>query len=164
MNQDPQILEVIPKRGIGPAFFGMSVREVEDVLGRAPEAYLDDDGTERYIVLTYPGAALFFDQSEDFRFASVEVDRECRCDLLGEPLFPRFLDQTRTLLHSHYSEEEMGPILEKRNEDVEELSLNLPSLRMTFYFNLSDELQQMQWSVAFGPDDEIEWPQSIAPA
>jgi hypothetical protein len=158
MNKREGSLEITPQIGLGPILFGMSVSDVERVQGRANGASVFDGGDEWTLSLHYPGVDLFFDQSEDFRLTVIEVNQEIQCRLFGEPLFPMTRQELFEFLGRNLSETALSEIEERRAEDLEEVAVNLPSILMTFYFSLEDELQVVNWAVLVGPDDETVWP------
>jgi len=154
--------EVLPGQGLGPVRFGMSVREVEELLGRSDKATFFDDDGDRTIDLAYTGGNLFFHQENDFRLTNIEIDRECRCRFLGQYLFPRTRLQLMELLRQCLPEGDLARFRVTTNEDIEEVTLKFPTLRLNFYFDLNGNLQEVNWGVFINKRDEIEWPTSAA--
>lgn len=150
--------EILLGKGLGDVRFGMGVREVEDILGRAPEADYYDDGGERTIALRYNGLSMFFHQSDDFRLSVIEVDQSFECCLFGSQLFPSNRDEVLNLLRREFFGNELGRLEESRDEDLDEASLTVHSLWVTFYFDLSGLLQEVNWSVFVDQNDEVAWP------
>lgn len=151
-------LEILPGQGLGDVRFGMSINEVEKILGRGDECHFHDDETDRSIMLRYQGAALFFDQSNEFRLDSIEVDRKSRCLLFGKTPFSLTRREILELMGERFSAEEIGDIEENIDEALEEASLSLQGLQVTFYFDLAGDLQDVQWSVFMSPESEYIWP------
>ena len=152
------IPEIAPGKGLGSILFGMSVEEVERSNGRAEDASVFDGGEEWTLSLHYPGIDLFFDQSDEFRLSVIEVDEDCSCRLFDEPLFPRNRAGVFELLQRNLTAAELETIEERRDDDLEEIAIDLRALWITFYFNLDDELQEVNWSTFVGADDETVWP------
>jgi hypothetical protein len=167
LTEEPDLesVEVLPGRGFGPVFFGMTIDEAEVALGPIVESTLRDDGGERSLHVAYSdvGIHLFFEEGGDggeFLLYSIEVDEDCPCDLFGEPLFPKSRDQVAELLDRHLTEDGLAEIEEERDEETQEIRLEVFPLGMTFYFDLtSEELTQVHWGVLFDENDEEIWPE-----
>lgn len=154
--------EIIPGNGLGSILFGMTVSEVEEILGRAVSASVFDGGGEWTLTIHYPGLDMFFDQSDGFRLGVIELDQEYPCRLFGEPLFPRSRAGVFELLRRNLPGSEIGAIEERRNDELEEVAIDLRALWITFYFNLEDELQEVNWSTFVDANDETVWPTHAA--
>lgn len=158
MNRETEEKEVFPAKGLGSILFGMKVTDVERILARAVEASVFDGGNEWTLSLRYPGLTLFFDQSEDFRLTAIEAEEESGAYLFGEPLFPRSVDQIMNLLKSNLTSEEFDEVEETSNEALGEKVLNLSRLAITFYFDLHGNLEEVNWGVLVGSEDQVKWP------
>ena len=143
--------------GLGDVLFGMSVTQVEEVLGRGDSATTYDLFDEWSFVLNYQGMALFFDSHEGFRLQSIEVGQDCQCTLFGLPLFPCSKGDVLRVMGENLSAEELE-YEETSDQDLEESSLLFRGLASTFYFDLEGNLQELHWGVRVGADGVIEWP------
>lgn len=158
--QNKRTLEIILGVGLGPLRFGLLIGEVEEILGPPTECSDEDEGEYSYKSLDYvaEGINLTFDKDQGFRLSTIEVDSWATCILFGEPLFPRTREQVLDLLHRNLPPEEFLSIEEDESEGLEQASTRVPSLRATFYFDLSGSLEQLQWGPFWSADDEIIWP------
>jgi hypothetical protein len=154
-------LEILPGQGIGVIRFGMTRAEIEEKLGKPLDASVEEDESYSWLVLEYPeGLYLFFDSEEDFRLSSLEVDRRFPCTLFTEQLVDKNREQVLELLNRQLSRHQIVSIEEEEDEDLQYKSIWISSLGVRFYFDLSDELQEVQWGPLFGSDDGIIWPES----
>lgn len=152
-------LEIIPGTGLGPIRFGMSVNQVEEIIGRAEEAFLYDENTDRTLSLAYQrGAHLSFRQSEDFRLLAIEVESYYPCRLFGVSIASLSMKQSLSVLQANLTPSDWSALNEVRHDDLEEISLTSDRLGMTLYFDLNMTLQSVNWGVLFDPDDGIIWP------
>jgi hypothetical protein len=151
-------LNVLPGIGLGPARFGLTIREIEELFGRASGASFYDDGGERTIALDYRGVAFSFHQSDDFRLGNIEIDRKSAATLFGQRLFPGSRKGVIALLRKSLPEEDLSTVEERRDEELGEATLDVHSLFLTFYFDLSGALRHVGWSIVVGSDDQLKWP------
>ena len=131
--------------------------EIKSAIGRASVEDYEEDGEYSYWLWEYPsyGMGLFFREAENLRLCSIEIDCKSDARLLREPLFPGTRETVTDLLRRNLAEGELAAIEEQASDS--ELSLYVPSLRGTFYFDDSDILQaQLQWGPYF--DDSGDFP------
>jgi hypothetical protein len=138
----------------------MTVQEIQKRIGPTQKDQLIEDGHDSYRSLEYLDGAvcLFFDQDVAWRLASVEVDSASEVRLFGESLFPNNLKQVQAILHQHLAEGVARGVTVDRCEEIEEIAMKIPDLRMTFYFDLHETLQQVSWGLFFDANDDIIWP------
>lgn len=158
----PSPCEVLPGEGFGPLRFGLTMAEVETMLGEAPRSYFEEDGAYSYHFLDYPdvGVILFFHQDDDFRLSSIEIEFVLSATLFGVLLFPMSKADVMSLLRSNLQETDLAKITEDCYHPFAQRSLHVPALRGDFYFDPYDALEEFHWGPFYGPDDEVIWPTS----
>jgi hypothetical protein len=151
--------DILPGVGLGPIVFGMTISEVESVSGTSLETQREDGDGYAYIVGALDGAYLFFDQSENFRLFSIEVDELSRARMFGQQLFPGTYTGVLDLLRRNLPRIEVQRLTEIGDlPPLEEVSLNVRSLAIKFCFDTGSNLREVHWGPLFDSDDEIVWP------
>jgi hypothetical protein len=147
-----------PGQGLGPVRFGMTIAEVEEELG-LPLSSAKESGICTYLVKEYAeGVFLFFDEEDNFRLSSMEVDNRSNCSLFGDALFPKSIRQISNLLYKNLGHHESERISVDRNDELEEARMDVYPLSMTFYFDPGDTLREVSWGPFFDAEDRIVWP------
>jgi hypothetical protein len=154
------LLEIIPGKGLGELRFGMTSQAAEHILGEAPESKFEDDGPDSYGLLAYRDRGIFlhFDQAEDFRLCTIEVQSRPGFILFGQPLFPRNEEEVMSLLKRGTTPAGLEGVKETDMPNIGERSIFVPSLAGTFYFDESGQLQSFQWETFTDAHDERIWP------
>lgn len=136
--------QILPGIGLGPLRFGLSMLEVEGILGKAEdvEAFEDSD-----IHLMYPskGIFLFFEAEDQGRLSGIEVDNVCHCTLLGEEVFCKGRRQLFELLDTKLPGAEPGARIVHLEADGG-TRLSRRDLAMDFYFDEVGSLSEVNWS------------------
>jgi hypothetical protein len=161
VNNEMPETEIVPGAGLGRIQFGMTANEVEEILGRADDAVLYDERTDRSLNLKFKGIFFTFYQSDDFRLGSIEAERIYPCRLFGANIASLTLKNVEPLFRTaKIPKEDFNDSTTIREEALEEITYTFHRLGMTLYFDLSESLQSVSWRVRFDAGDNIIWPNS----
>lgn len=152
---------VIPKVGFGFLKFGMSIEDVEDLLG-IPED-VENPNKEGDIIYSYENKGiefLAFSKEDDFRLIAIELNNKSKATLWECEIFDQSLDKIKKLStamgYSLIFEDSVKD--DETNECFEEL-YTIKSLDLEFYFNQYRILKEICLGVSSNEDDEIVWPE-----
>jgi hypothetical protein len=139
--------ELLPGRGLGPLLFGMTVAEVEQLLGPASDSIFEEDGEYSYVQLSYHAEAIFpfFHKESEFRLDSIEIEPRGGFVLFGEPLFSMHRGSLVSLLERHLPQHELDSAETWTLESSDQTALWIESLDMSFYFDSLGILTEVQW-------------------
>jgi hypothetical protein len=151
---------IIPGVGFGAIKFGISIKEVEDILGK-PECFenLDEAGDIIYDYEIKGINILFFDNEEDFRLINIELNRNSNAVLWKLILFDLTIDEIEDLCKKNgYSLVYKDSVEDCDSEEYLEIAYSVKALRIYFYFSNSKQLSEINFGVIFNENDEIIWP------
>jgi hypothetical protein len=147
------VFEVRPGTGLGPLRFGMSIPDVERILGTVAENEAFEDGD---VHLTYPevGVSLFFSAEEENRLSGMEVDGRCPCTLFGEEVFAKSRRAVIELMGSRLPGSERRPDPPVVHLEAGGSRVSYRGLAMDFYFDETGQLQEINWGPLSEKDGE----------
>ena len=167
-------IKLIPTVGFDRVRFGMSIKEVKDILGKPDSeetSSLGDDPDDVSTELVYDnlGLSLSFDKIENFRLVDIMTEEGCLCTL-GDGIK---LGDSLPAVRKAASEADYGPFEEcdvqedidgedltpQEIEEALELSeFELPEIGVNLYFR-DGKLDTIQLGPEYDDDDNIIWPQ-----
>ena len=152
-NLSELIYNIIPGIGINDIVFGMTQRQVIEVLGE-PDKEINPN-EEGDIVYIYNSIGDFhFDSDEDFRLSSMEIEVNPELMISGINIFNKNRNEILELF-----EEENAEIKELENEEGPfETSIDFPALCLTVYLDENGRTDTISFGVMFNENDEIIWP------
>ena len=154
-------MEIIPGTGIGDIRYGISEKELIDILGRPDKVdeseYLEGTGDwHRELWYSQRNLTFTFDSEDDFRLGVVTVMGSGYA-LYGKQLFGLELSKVRSILVSETSE--IAKYEDWSSEELPEHELLIhDGLQIMFWFDFG-VLSQMQCSYFFEQDNNtVIWP------
>jgi hypothetical protein len=150
---------LIPKSGFGVLKFGMTVDEVEGLLGLPDHMENPDEMGD--ISYEYKGIGinfLIFDHEEDFRLDTIELNETSNALLWNERIFELSYRQIESFCKANGYELEVDERLVDENDEFLELACFIHSQNIHFYFNESNHLKEVLISVYINEHDETIWP------
>lgn len=165
--------KLIPTVGFGKVRFGMTIKEVECVLGKPDEKFdeqLGDDPDDLSTQLIYEklGLSLSFDKAVNFRLIDVMTEDDCQFSLDGVIKIGDTYDQVAAAVQNA----DFGPMEERDIEDdldedgldeqeIEEArgltEYELPEVNVNLWFK-DGRLDTIQIGPEYDDDDNIVWP------
>jgi hypothetical protein len=150
---------LIPRTGFGGLKFGMTIDDVEDLLGSPEEKENPDE--EGDISYEYKGMGinfLIFDNEENFRLETIELNEMSNAMLWNSRIFDLSYQQIERLCKANGHLLKIDERLFKESDEFLDLPCYIASLNIHFYFNESKRLKEVLISVYVNENDKIEWP------
>lgn len=151
---------IIPNVGIGFLKFGMSIKDVENYLGRPElEENPDEFGDIMYHFEEKGINFLSFSKEDDFRLTTIELNIKSNAMLWDTKIFDQSLEKIKKLSASRgYSLKFEDSIPDNDKNECFESHYTIEEINLDFYFNEFNILEDIGLSVLFNENDEIEWP------
>ena len=153
--------DIKPGYGIGSLKFGLSRKEVEQILGKPNEveehdySESDSDITETWHYDDLE-LSLEFDKEVDWRLITFSVSSEFY-EFEGNQVIGLSEDKLISLLQKlkieEFEVENLSPI-----ENPSQKLITVDDLGVNFWFD-NEVLMEVQWCVLFKEDDTIDWPE-----
>ena len=157
--------DIQPGCGLGCLRFGMQQDQVEKLVAGEGRTERVEDGEYSYRVLNYEkaGISLFFAESTG-KLTSIEVARNSQCTLYDKQIFGlRRREVVSFVMQNLAAKGSGGGVEETDREAIGEFGVYVPDLRLSLYFDLADNLQEVHWGLFYDSADEIVWPDIDAP-
>jgi flavin-dependent dehydrogenase len=140
--------------GIGQIKFGLTMDDVEAIMGEPEEIEESDEEEEfEYQVWNYweEGYSFYFDEDDDYRLGLIETANE-ETKLFGQKIFEMTQAEVETLLKAKgFSEPE------KDSLETGEKHLTYEKEMLDMYFD-KDALVTVKFGVFVSDDLEVKWP------
>ena len=147
--------EIVLGQGIGDIKFGLTMDEVETIMGKPEEIEESEEEEEfEYQVWNYweEGISLYFDKEDDYRLSCIETaNREVL--LWGERIFEMSQAQVKQLFADN---DITNPEIEEMEEG--ETRISYEKHMIDLYFD-DDQLIAVNFGVFINDDLEVMWPE-----
>ena len=146
--------EIILGQGIGEIKFGLTMDEVEAIMGKPEEVETSEEDEEfEYEVWNYweEGYSFYFDEDDDYRLGLIETANE-EVTLFGQKIFQMKQAEVEALLKSKGLS---NP--EKDTLETGEKHVTYEKEMLDMYFD-KDALVNVKFGVFVGDDLEVQWP------
>ncbi len=143
-------------RGIGELTFGLSMDQVENIMGEPEEVEESDDEDEfEHKAWNYwdTGFSFYFDKEDDYRLSCIETANP-NVTLWGNKLFEMSLEEVESLF-----KERGVPEAEKETIENNVTCLSYEQEMIDLYFE-EGKLLAINFGVHMDDDLEVLWPQS----
>ena len=146
--------EIILGQGIGEIRFGLTMDEVEAIMGKPEEVETSEEDEEfEYEVWNYweEGYSFYFDEDDDYRLGLIETANE-EVTLFGQKIFQMKQAEVEALLKSKGLSNPDKDTLETGEKHV-----TYEKEMLDMYFD-KDALVTVKFGVFVGDDLEVQWP------
>ncbi len=146
--------EIILGHGIGELKFGLTMEEVEAIMGKAEEVEESDEDEEfEYVVWNYweKGYSFYFDEDDDYRLGLIETANE-EVTLFGKKIFRMKQSEVEALLKDKGLSNPDKDTLEGGEKHV-----TYEKEMLDMYFD-KDALVTVKFGVYVSDDLEVQWP------
>ncbi len=167
--------KLIPTVGFGKVRFGMTIKQVEGILGKADEKFdeqLGDapDDLSTQLIYEKLGLSLSFDKAVDFRLVDIMTEDDCQFSL-GDDIH---IGDTYNQVLAATQKNDYGPMEERDiEEDLDEDGLDedeaeearglteyeLPEVSVNLWFK-GGKLDTIQVGPEYDDEDNIIWPKN----
>lgn len=142
-------------KGLGKIRFGLTMKEVEDLLGEPEEIETSDEEDEfEHEAWNYweEGYSLYFDKEDNYRLSCIETaNREVQ--LWDERIFEMSQEQLKNLFSDHNIE---NP--EEEEMETGETRISYEKEMIDLYFD-DDQLIAVNFGVFIDDNLEVKWPE-----
>lgn len=147
--------EIVLGQGIGDLKFGLTMEEVEALMGKAEEVETSEEEEDfEYEVWNYwdEGYSFYFDEDDDYRLGLIETANE-EATLFGKKIFQMKQAEVEALLRANGLS---NP--EKDTLETGEKHLTFEKEMLDMYFD-KDALVTVKFGVHVSDDLEVMWPE-----
>lgn len=146
--------EIVLGQGIGDIKFGLTMDEVETIMGKPEEVEASEEEEEfEYEVWNYweEGYSFYFDEDDDYRLGLIETANE-EVTLFGEKIFEMKQAEVEALLKSKGLSTP-----DKDSLETGEKHITYEKEMLDMYFE-NDALVTVKFGVFVSDDLEVQWP------
>ncbi|MBK0403581.1 hypothetical protein I5M27_11330 [Adhaeribacter sp. BT258] len=146
--------EIVLGQGIGDIKFGLTMEEIETIMGKPEEVEESEEDEEfEYQVWNYweEGYSFYFDEDDDYRLGLIETANE-EVTLFGQKIFQMKQSEVETLLKSKGLS---NP--DKETLETGERHITYEKEMLDMYFE-NDALVTVKFGVLVTDDLEVQWP------
>lgn len=145
-------LNVLPLKGLGELYFGMSMEEMAKIMGEADdveEIVDDDDFNTTVLNFTELGVSIFFEGDEAPALSCIEVDNK-NCEIFGRKAFEMNKEDLVAHMKSNGFED-----LDADEEEWGEKRISFEDGLIDFYYS-DNELTTINFGVLVNEQGEVE--------
>jgi len=146
--------EIVLGQGIGDIKFGLSMEDVETIMGKPEEVETSEEDEEfEYEVWNYweEGFSFYFDEDDDYRLGLIETANE-EVTMFGKKIFQMKQSEVEALLKSNGLS---NP--DKDTLETGEKHITYEKEMLDMFFE-NDALVTVKFGVFISDDLEVQWP------